>query len=251
MHQILSQIEMEIIKEKEQRETELRSRLKKKKLNNKTFATKVNELEKWAKTERKDIQERKAKIDYDYNNVKSLISDLKVDRQTLAEKIGVSPKRSRHANNYQLDDDSRDSDEVREAIRQSQKLRSGLTSTDPESRYLEKKRQAANTLLEEKEKAIQKGLMNKLAQLEEENADQLMKQALDMNVQNEINKRFEMARKMIEDSSSIVESSNSVAAPAPSKKKNVKFAPSVKQEAKQEVKQEETLISEDSIQESI
>ena len=49
-------------------------------MNNKTFAKKVNELEKWAKSERKDIQERKAKIDYDYSNVKSLISDLKVDR---------------------------------------------------------------------------------------------------------------------------------------------------------------------------
>jgi len=48
-----------------------------------------------------------------------------------------------------------------------------------------------------------------------------MKRALDMNVQSEINKRFEMAKKMIEESSSVVESQSSVAATGPSKKKNV------------------------------
>lgn len=53
----------------------------------------------------------------------------------------------------QLEEDSRDSEGTREAIRQSQKLRNGLV-TDPEARYLEKKRQAAASLLEEKEKAI-------------------------------------------------------------------------------------------------
>ena len=73
MHQILSQIELEIIKEKEERETDLKNRLKKKKLNTKTYDKKVKELEKWVKAERKDIQDRKAKVDYDYKNVQSLI----------------------------------------------------------------------------------------------------------------------------------------------------------------------------------
>ena len=76
-----------------------------------------------------------------------------------------------------------------------------------------------------------------------------MKRALDMNVQSEINKRFEMAKKMIEESSSVVESQSSVAATGPSKKKNVQFAPNVK--TKLEVKQEDNLISEESISESI
>jgi len=76
-----------------------------------------------------------------------------------------------------------------------------------------------------------------------------MKRALDMNVQSEINKRFEMAKKMIEESSSVVESQSSVAATGPSKKKNVYFAPNVK--TKLEVKQEDNLISEESISESI
>ena len=64
---------MEIIKEKEERETDLKNRLKKKKLNTKTYDKKVKELEKWVKAERKDIQDRKAKVDYDYKNVQSLI----------------------------------------------------------------------------------------------------------------------------------------------------------------------------------
>ena len=57
-----------------------------------------------------------------------------------------------------IEEDSRDSDEVKEAIRQSRKLKTGLSGNDPEIKYLEKKRQAAATLIEEKEKAIKKGL---------------------------------------------------------------------------------------------
>jgi hypothetical protein len=53
----------------------------------------------------------------------------------------------------------------------------------------------------------------------------MMKRALDINVQSEINKRFELARKIIEESGSINESSNSNEQKP--KKKNVQFAPSV------------------------
>ena len=81
-----------------------------------------------------------------------------------------------------IEEDSRDSDEVKEAIRQSRKLKTGLSGNDPEIKYLEKKRQAAATLIEEKEKAIKKGLMSKIASLEEENADELMKKALDLDI---------------------------------------------------------------------
>jgi hypothetical protein len=57
--------------------------------------------------------------------------------------------------------------------------------------------------MEEKEKAIQQGLMNRLVVYEEENADDLMKRALNMDVKAEINRRFEMAKKIIEDSGSL------------------------------------------------
>lgn len=94
-------------------------------------------------------------MNYDYRNVKSLIGGFSSDRQALTDKIGVSPKRQRQSTlqSDQLEEDSRDSEGTREAIRQSQKLRNGLVA-DPEARYLEKKRQAAASLLEEKEKAI-------------------------------------------------------------------------------------------------
>lgn len=136
----------------------------------------------------------------------------------------MSPQRSRHyvaSQSEQIGEDSRDSDGVKEALRQSQLLRKGLAPADPDSKYLEKKRQIATNLLEEKEKAIQKGLMTKLAALEAENADEMMKRALDMNVQSEINKRFELARKMIEESGSINESSNSNQERPRKEKKNV------------------------------
>lgn len=128
--------------------------------------------------------------DYDYRNAKDLISEFSNDRQALVNKVGQSPHRQRLLTSEALEDDSRDSDETREAIRQAQKIKSGQVNTDPESRYLEKKRQAAQNLLEEKEKAIQKALASKMARLEQENADEMMKRALDLNVEEEANKRF-------------------------------------------------------------
>lgn len=73
---------------------------------------------------------------------------------------------------------------------------------------MEKKRLAASNLIEEKEKAIKKGLMSKIASLEEENADDMMKKALELDIQQEITRRFEIAKKMIEESGNI-ESSRS------------------------------------------
>jgi hypothetical protein len=64
-------------------------------MTNKSYEAKVRELEKWVSTERKDILDRKSQADYDYRNVKMLISGLNSDRQALSEKIGVSPKRHR------------------------------------------------------------------------------------------------------------------------------------------------------------
>jgi len=46
-------------------------------------------------------------------------------------------------------------------------------------------------------------LKNRLIVYEEENTDDLMKKALNIDVKAEINRRFEIAKKIIEDSGSL------------------------------------------------
>ena len=55
MHQVLSQIELAILKEKDEREQELAAKLKKKKITSRAYDRGVNEVEKWVKNERKDL----------------------------------------------------------------------------------------------------------------------------------------------------------------------------------------------------
>lgn len=93
MHYLLSQIELEIVKQRNQRELELKSRLKKKKITTRNYELKVKELEKWVSSERKELQERQEqRSDYD---IKDLIKGINSERQALVEKIGQSPSRSR------------------------------------------------------------------------------------------------------------------------------------------------------------
>lgn len=93
MHYLLSQIELEIVKQRNQRELELKSRLKKKKITTRNYELKVKELEKWVSSERKELQERQEqRIHYD---IKDLIKGINSERQALVEKIGQSPSRSR------------------------------------------------------------------------------------------------------------------------------------------------------------
>ena len=73
-----------------------------------------------------------------------------------------------------------------------------------------------------------------------------MKRALNMDVKAEINKRFEMAKKIIEDSGSLQDSTPSNVEKAAKAAKVVKFAPGLK-----ETESRNTHITEDSVQESI
>ena len=115
MHQIFSQIELAILKEKEEREKDLKTRLNKKRITTRGYEQRVRDLDKWVADQRKDIQDRKT--DYDFRNVSNLISDIRQDHKF--DKKTNSPKQSRQsmAHSEPLEENSRDSDEVKEAIR--------------------------------------------------------------------------------------------------------------------------------------
>ena len=83
-------------------------------------------------------------------------------------------------------------------------LDQGLTGLSADQRYLQKKKDAALKLLEEKEKAIKKGLQNKLEKFQENVAEDLLHKALELDIDDEINKRFEQMRRKIEESGALI-----------------------------------------------
>jgi hypothetical protein len=123
---------------------------------------------------------------------------------------------------------------------------------------MEKKRIAAAELLEEKERAIKRGLKSKIANLEGEAADTMLKKALELDVDEEIALRYEKVKQKIniEDSANLLESARSNLTTsqdkASKKKQNVHFAPTVYVGKLQEQSATKLPISDDdSIAESI
>ena len=57
-----------------------------------------------------------------------------------------------------MSESSGDSENLKDAIRQSKMIESGLTGMSPDQRYMAKKRDEAIKLMEQKEKLIKKGL---------------------------------------------------------------------------------------------
>jgi len=81
----------------------------------------------------------------------------------------------------------------------------------PEQKYAEKKREAAVKLLEQKEKAIQKALATKMQQYSGQQADELLARALELEIEAEVERRFEEEkRKLVEDSSRNLKSARSL-----------------------------------------
>jgi len=58
-------------------------------------------------------------------------------------------------------------------------------------------------LLEQKEKAIQEGLKAKMENYQEDVAEELIQKALNLDVNEEINRRYQVARRHIEESSQL------------------------------------------------
>ena len=68
----------------------------------------------------------------------------------------------------------------------------------PETRYLTTKREFVRQLLNEKREAIEKGVRDELSRLEGEMIDDMMRTALNLDVDAEIQKRVHMAKGMID-----------------------------------------------------
>ena len=157
----------------------------------------MGDLDKWVNNEKKEIQERQKKVEKD-------IGGYLRDRNYY-DGVEGSPKRNSlgqiGVGKLSINEDSGDSQTLQDAIRQQKMLETGLTGLSPDQKYLLKKKEAAQALLEQKEKAIQEGLKAKLENYQEDVAEELIQKALNLDVNEEINKRYQAARRQIEESS--------------------------------------------------
>ena len=108
-------------------------------------------------------------------------------------------------------------------------LKSGhLGGEKPETKYLNKKREFVRQLMKEKKEAVDRGVRDKMKNLESDMIDDMLYHALNLDVDKEIDSRLDIARKLVEEGKIEESASKSIGPYRDShaksgSKKNVKF----------------------------
>jgi hypothetical protein len=152
-----------------------------------THHRKGEEIEKWAKAKKMELQKQVEPIHYQYQ---SMIESLKRDKDMIMHQIGVSPRsRDHHLDGSSSlsyrdieDDISGESDRMKNARDQISRLAakrhdlllSANSDPDPtesamsfkDDKNIKKKKALAKKLVEEKEREIKQGLKSRLREME-------------------------------------------------------------------------------------
>ena len=116
------------------------------------------------------------------------------------------------------------SNSLKEVREQLDNIRDGKIGSElPETKYLNKKREYVRKLMQEKNEAIERGVRERIGNLESEMIDEAMQLALNLDVDEEVNKRVAKAQKAMEEAKLGEESMKSHTMPAGGRRKNVKF----------------------------
>ena len=84
---------------------------------------------------------------------------------------------------------------LRQLQDQLEDVRAGtIGGTRPETKYINKKRDFVRQLMVEKKDAIDKGVKDRMKDLESDMVDEMMQAALNLDVDDEIEKRIQMAK---------------------------------------------------------
>ena len=84
---------------------------------------------------------------------------------------------------------------IRQLQDQLEDVRAGtIGGTKPETKYINKKRDFVRQLMIEKKDAIDKGVKDRMKDLESDMVDEMMQAALNLDVDDEIEKRIQMAK---------------------------------------------------------
>jgi hypothetical protein len=78
------------------------------------------------------------------------------------------------------------------------RVREGKNGEHPETKYINKKKEYVRQLMKEKTEAVERGVKEKMKNYESEMVDEMLQAALNLDVNQEVEKRIEVARQMVE-----------------------------------------------------
>lgn len=161
LNTFLREVERAIDSERSDREERLARDLKKRKISPRTYDRSIKDIEKWVIKEKKELYQRKRKLEENTNDIKKYVQRFKKDQNSVPMLGRVtSPRNDSSMKSYM--DDSENSETMQAAMRQAHLLEKDLTGLSPEQKHAMKKREAALNLIEQKEKAIKKALDEKM-----------------------------------------------------------------------------------------
>ena len=150
---VLAEVEKAIDSERSDREEKLARDLKKRRISPRTYDRSIREIEKWVVNEKKELYQRRKKLADNDRELGKYIEKFRRDKTTVPMLTQIaSPRPDSERRSYL--DDSQNSDTLANATRQAYLIEKELSGMSPEQKYTMKKREAAVSLLEQKEKAI-------------------------------------------------------------------------------------------------
>lgn len=191
MDDFLDQIEVAVAKKSENQKKALKKQLERKKISQSTFTKKQRELEKWVTAERREINEKRRKVKDTCQEIGGFMAKIEKDKQLVMEGLnsaGSTPRGLRKSISQNSVSQVSASVPGLEAVQEQLRgLKGGqIGGAGPETKYINKKREFVRELMREKKEAIEKGVKERMGELESDMVDEMMQAALGLDVETEI-----------------------------------------------------------------
>jgi hypothetical protein len=161
-----------------------------------TASRKEQAIEKWAVKEKRDLDRKKRKVLDTQDDIAEFMERLDDEKANMQERLGKRARRTSFGTSHSdILSASDDSLTVREAKAQIRDLASSSIGQSTKMKDIDRKKKTAQKLIDEKERAVRKGLERKLRDLEGDQADKILKQALNLDVEREVDRRIRAAKR--------------------------------------------------------
>ena len=187
MGEYLLNIEQAVLRKKEQETVTLQKQLDTRKISPRTFKSRKTDLERWVQKERAELSEKREQVETAADEIKRMVTRLEDERKLTLDAVLATDAKPRVSDSSNLHDVKEQLDSLKTA-----------TIEKPEAKYLKKKREFVRQLLNEKREAIERGVQDEMSRMEGEMIDDMMRTALSLDVDQEIEKRVKLARSMVE-----------------------------------------------------
>ena len=187
-------METAISKRCAQEKKQLQKQLKNKQITQKVFSSKQRDIEKWVSHEKHEIRQKRAKVQDTCGDIGAYLQKIEKDKKIMMDHIGSSTSTPRKRSSSFVSE-SQDSLNIQKAKDQLRDIKDGrIGGQQPETKYINKKREYVRKLMKEKHSAIEKGVKDKIQNYESEMIDEMLQAAINLDVDAEIEKRVDIAR---------------------------------------------------------